>query len=83
MYSYEKTTGLRTADTKPANHWGFAIVLFMTKGRIFGITSGKVVFNWSDKPRFIEAFNAIISFNPVRVICCLLITVLYACLNNM
>ncbi len=69
--------------TKPANHWGPAIVLFITKGRIFGITSGKAVFKWSDKPRFIEAFNATILCSPERVKCCLLITKLYPSLKSL
>lgn len=63
-----------SADAKPANHWGSAIVGFTTKGLTFGVTFGKAVFKRSDKPRFIEAFNPTILCNPERVKCCLLIT---------
>ena len=55
----------------PANQFGYPrrIFGFSTRGLITGTTSGKANFNYSDKPRFIEALIATIVLKPERVRC--------------
>ena len=61
-------------DVNPDNQYGSMILGFFNNGPSnsffgYGTISGNAAFNSSDKPRFIDALSAKISFNPSVVRC--------------
>ncbi len=48
----------------PANQLGSGWIVFSTIGLSTGMTLGKLAFNYSERPLFIEAFIAIIFSSP-------------------
>lgn len=70
-------------ETKPAIHSGWGILVFSIWGLVTGTVSGKIVFNESDKPKFIDARILTISCNPLADKCSPSVTLSIICLNKM
>ena len=73
---------LPSAEVKPANQCWSLIFLFLTKGLTTGTISGKALFNYSDKSRFMDVLIATILRKPSSVKCSLSSIRSNACLNN-
>lgn len=71
-----------SADTNPASQWGLILSDNFTVGLGTGITPGKLHFNSSDKPLFIDALILKISWKPFGTRCSFLFINSKADLNN-